>query len=341
MGGNGTGRELPRLAGRGDSGLDWLEAVEGVAGADRASAEDWSRPGSLAVGFEGGRGERKPPSCSAWTCCSGWIAWFCQHCRQTCRAFLIAVGIRIVSFSGSLVQSAENSSVSLLSEHLRWVSTRALRDHQGYVMGVEGSGACPASLAFPALPGWRRGSGQDELGGSPFFTGCLWFSLVTRAQGPNRCPTGEWLLLVRGPSLGFPRLRCILLTVCLRPCVTLPLLCPWYNSGTHSLSRNFFRWGSLMMQAPALGADWDLAYHMMEAGSLLLPPVSMCPNSKGHVTGPVSCASSSSKLGWCLKCLTTLSKHPAEATASKGLSPFSSRVCTPFHGPLLWLCPSP
>lgn len=131
--------------------------------------------------------------------------------------------------------------------------------------------------------------GKTSCGGFPFFTGCLWFSLVTRARGPNRCPTGEWLLLVRGPSLGFPRLRCGLLTVCLGPCVTPPppLLCPRYNSGTHSLSRNFFRWGSLMMQAPTLGADWDPAYHMMEAGSLLLPPVSMCPNSKGHMTGPI------------------------------------------------------
>lgn len=28
---------------------------------------------------------------------------------------------------------------------------------------------------------------------------------MTKAQGPNRCPTGECLLLIRGPPLGFPR----------------------------------------------------------------------------------------------------------------------------------------
>lgn len=97
-----------------------------------------------------------PPLCSALTCCSWGTAWFCQRCFQTCRALLVAVGIRILSLSGALVPFTENLNATVL---------RAFVDHQGHVMGWRGSGAYLASLALPTLPGWRRGFGPEFFRG--------------------------------------------------------------------------------------------------------------------------------------------------------------------------------
>lgn len=102
VGGSGAVGEPPHLhlAGRGDSSLDcWEQGRENQTVHLLRAGVPWV---ALLLD-EGNGGERKPPSCSAMTCCSWGIVWFCQHCAQTCQAFLVAMGIRIILFLDTLV----------------------------------------------------------------------------------------------------------------------------------------------------------------------------------------------------------------------------------------------